>query len=375
MSSVIPAPIARQPWSMLTPLILLTCFGAAVLYSAAGGSFTPFASSHLIRFGIFMVVALVIAAMPRDFVKLVAYPAYVGILLLLVAVEAAGAMGGGSQRWLEVGPIRLQPSELMKPAIALALALARFYDTLPTGMIGSWRALVPAGVIIALPVGLVLMQPDLGTALAILFSGAVVMFLAGLPMSWFLSAGAAGAIAVPLAYNFALKPYQQRRVTTFLDPESDPLGSGYHITQSKIAIGSGGFSGKGFNEGSQRHLQYLPEPHTDFVFATMAEEWGLLGGLFVIVSFGLILYWGLKVARAAQSRFDRLLAAGMVATMFFYIAINLLMVMGLAPVVGIPLPFMSHGGSSMMTNMLCVGTLMMVHRWNTQGRGGGLLSS
>ena len=195
MSSVIPAPIARQPWSMLTPLILLTCFGAAVLYSAAGGSFTPFASSHLIRFGIFMVVALVIAAMPRDFVKLVAYPAYVGILLLLVAVEAAGAMGGGSQRWLEVGPIRLQPSELMKPAIALALA--RFYDTLPTGMIGSWRALVPAGVIIALPVGLVLMQPDLGTALAILFSGAVVMFLAGLPMSWFLSAGAAGAIAVP----------------------------------------------------------------------------------------------------------------------------------------------------------------------------------
>ena len=371
MSSVIPAPIARQPWSMLTPLILLTCFGAAVLYSAAGGSFTPFASSHLIRFGIFMVVALVIAAMPRDFVKLVAYPAYVGILLLLVAVEAAGAMGGGSQRWLEVGPIRLQPSELMKPAIALA----RFYDTLPTGMIGSWRALVPAGVIIALPVGLVLMQPDLGTALAILFSGAVVMFLAGLPMSWFLSAGAAGAIAVPLAYNFALKPYQQRRVTTFLDPESDPLGSGYHITQSKIAIGSGGFSGKGFNEGSQSHLQYLPEPHTDFVFATMAEEWGLLGGLFVIVSFGLILYWGLKVARAAQSRFDRLLAAGMVATMFFYIAINLLMVMGLAPVVGIPLPFMSHGGSSMMTNMLCVGTLMMVHRWNTQGRGGGLLSS
>ena len=373
MSSVIPAPIARQPWSMLTPLILLTCFGAAVLYSAAGGSFTPFASSHLIRFGIFMVVALVIAAMPRDFVKLVAYPAYVGILLLLVAVEAAGAMGGGSQRWLEGGPIRLQPSELMKPAIALALA--RFYDTLPTGMIGSWRALVPAGVIIALPVGLVLMQPDLGTALAILFSGAVVMFLAGLPMSWFLSAGAAGAIAVPLAYNFALKPYQQRRVTTFLDPESDPLGSGYHITQSKIAIGSGGFSGKGFNEGSQSHLQYLPEPHTDFVFATMAEEWGLLGGLFVIVSFGLILYWGLKVARAAQSRFDRLLAAGMVATMFFYIAINLLMVMGLAPVVGIPLPFMSHGGSSMMTNMLCVGTLMMVHRWNTQGRGGGLLSS
>lgn len=373
MNSIIPAPIARQPWSMLTPLILLTCFGAAVLYSAAGGSFSPFASSHLLRFGVFMVVALVIASMPRDFVKLVAYPGYIAVLLLLVAVEAAGAMGGGSQRWLEVGPIRIQPSEIMKPTIALALA--RFYDTLPTGMIGSWRALLPAGVIIVLPVALVLMQPDLGTALAILFSGAVVMFLAGLPMSWFLTAGAAAAVAVPLAYNFALKPYQQRRVTTFLDPESDPLGSGYHITQSKIAIGSGGFAGKGFNEGSQSHLQYLPEPHTDFVFATMAEEWGFLGGVFVIVCFGLILYWGLKVARTAQARFDRLLAAGLVATMFFYIAINLLMVMGLAPVVGIPLPFMSHGGSSMMTNMLCIGALMMIYRWNTQGRSGGLMST
>ena len=370
---IIPEPIARQPWAMLAPLVLLTCFGAAVLYSAAGGTFSPYASSHLIRFGVFMAVALVISAFSRDFAKLVAYPAYVAILVLLVAVEATGTLGGGSQRWLEIGPIRLQPSELMKPAVVLALA--RFYDTLPTGMFTTWRALVPAGVIISLPVILVLAQPDLGTALAILFSGAVVMFLAGLPMGWFLGAGAAAAVAVPLAYSFALKPYQQRRVTTFLDPESDPLGSGYHITQSKIAIGSGGFSGKGFNEGSQSHLQYLPEPHTDFVFATMAEEWGFLGGLFVLVAFGLILRWGLSVARNAQSRFDRLLAAGLVATMFFYISINLLMVMGMAPVVGIPLPFMSHGGSSMMTNMLCLGALMMIYRWNTQGRGGGLISS
>jgi rod shape determining protein RodA len=151
-----------------------------------------------------------------------------------------------------------------------------------------------------------------------------------------------------------------------MDPESDPLGSGYHITQSKIAIGSGGFSGKGFNEGSQSHLNYLPEPHTDFVFATMAEEWGFLGGLFVIIVFGLILRWGLGVAKKAQDRFSKLLSAGMVATMFFYIAINLMMVMGLAPVVGIPLPFMSHGGSSMMTNMICIGSLMMVNRWNRE---------
>ena len=367
MNSVIPEPIARQPWGMLIPLFLLTGFGALVLYSAAGGAFQPFASSHLLRFGVTLVMASVMALFSRELVKFAAYPGYIAVLLLLLAVEIVGAMGGGSQRWLEAGPIRIQPSELMKPAVVLALA--KFYSELPIGMIGTWRALVPSGLIIIMPVGLVLMQPDLGTSLAILFGGAVVMFLAGLPMKWFVGGGVLGAIAVPLAYFFGLKPYQQQRVTTFLDPESDPLGTGYHITQSKIAIGSGGWTGKGFNEGSQSHINYLPEPHTDFVFATMAEEWGLLGGIFVLAMFAFILGWGLKVARTAQSRFDRLLAAGLVATMFFYISINLLMVMGLAPVVGIPLPFMSHGGSSMMTNMMCLGGLLMVHRWNRKGRG------
>ncbi|MFZ1741248.1 MAG: FtsW/RodA/SpoVE family cell cycle protein, partial [Pontixanthobacter sp.] len=198
------------------------------------------------------------------------------------------------------------------------------------------------------------------------FGGGVVMFLAGLPMRWFLAGGAVASVLGPLAFFFGLKEYQQRRVFTFLDPESDPLGAGYHITQSKIAIGSGGFSGKGFNQGSQSHLNYLPEPHTDFVFATMAEEWGFLGGLFVLAMFGLILRWGLQVANAAPDRFSKLLAAGMVATIFFYVCINLMMVMGLAPVVGIPLPWMSHGGSSMMTNMICIGTLMMINRWNRE---------
>ncbi|WP_284125367.1 rod shape-determining protein RodA [Parerythrobacter aestuarii] len=372
MNSVVPAPIARQPWGMLIPLFLLVIFGAAVLYSAAGGNFQPFASSHLLRFAVTFVMAMVMAVFPRDLVKFVAYPGYGIVLVMLLGVELMGAMGGGSQRWLEVGPIRIQPSELMKPAIVLALA--RFYDTLPVGMVGTWRSLIPAGGLVILPMGLVLMQPDLGTALAIGFGAAVVMFLAGLPMRWFVGAGVLGVIAVPLAYFFALKDYQQKRVTTFLDPESDPLGTGYHITQSKIAIGSGGLTGKGFNEGSQSHLNYLPEPHTDFVFATMAEEWGLLGGLFVLAMFGFILGWGLKVARQSQVRFDRLLAGGMVATMFFYIAINLMMVMGLAPVVGIPLPFMSHGGSSMMTNMICLGTLLMVHRWRRDSGSTGLLA-
>lgn len=364
MRHVIPEPVARQPWQMLIPLFALVAFGATVLFSAAGGSMQPFATSHLIRFAMFLGAASVMAMMRREWVIMLAYPIYVAVLLLLVAVEAIGAMGGGSQRWLPLGPIVLQPSELMKPAIVLALA--RFYDSLPHGMITSWRALLPAGGLIALPMALVLMQPDLGTALAIAFGGAVVMLLAGLPMRWFVAAGAIGVVAAPLAFFFGLKEYQQRRVTTFMDPESDPLGSGYHITQSKIAIGSGGFSGKGFNEGSQSHLNYLPEPHTDFVFATMAEEWGFIGGMFVLAMFFLILRWGMGVARASQDRFARLLAAGMTLTMFFFVAINLLMVMGFAPVVGIPLPFMSHGGSSMMTNMICIGSLLMVNRWNRE---------
>lgn len=362
MNSIVPAPIARQPWGMLAPLIALVVFGALVLYSAAGGSLSPYAGSHLVRFGVFLVMAFAISRFSKGLTKLFAYPIYVVVLILLIAVEAMGFVGGGSQRWLNLGFMHLQPSELMKPAIVLVLA--RFYDSLPVGMVPTWRSLLPAGAMIGFPVGLVLLQPDLGTSLAIAFGGVAVMFLAGLPLRWFLMAGAAALVIAPLAFFFGLHDYQQQRVFTFLDPESDPLGTGYHITQSKIAIGSGGLTGKGFGEGSQSHLNYLPEPHTDFVFATMAEEWGLLGGLLVIGIFAVVLRWGLGVARRSNDRFAKLLAAGMTATIFFYVAINLLMVMGLAPVVGIPLPFMSHGGSSMMTNMICIGALMMVARWN-----------
>ncbi|MFB0611373.1 rod shape-determining protein RodA [Aurantiacibacter poecillastricola] len=360
----LPAPLAEFPWRVVIPLTLLVAFGAMVLHSAAGGSMSPYADSHLIRFAVFLVVALVMARFPEDFVRLMAIPAYIIILVLLMAVEAVGQLGGGSQRWLELGFMRLQPSELMKPGIVLIIAA--FYHMLPVGMISSWRALlVPLGLI-AMPMGLVLLQPDLGTSLAIGFGGVVVMFLAGVPDKWFIGGGIAAVILAPIAYFFGLQPYQQQRVLTFLDPASDPQGTGYHIIQSKIAIGSGGLSGKGFGEGSQSQLDYLPEPHTDFVFATMAEEWGLIGGLFVLLVFGIVLRWGLIIARDAQTRFARLLAGGMTATIFFYVAVNLMMVMGLAPVVGIPLPFMSHGGSSMMTNMICVGVLMMVERWNRQ---------
>jgi rod shape determining protein RodA len=369
MSTIVPAPIARQPWQMILPLTLLVLFGAAVLYSAAGGHLQPFALSHVIRFAIFLVMAWVMSLFGKEFVRFVAYPVYAIVLLLLLGVELLGFVGGGSQRWLDLGFIVLQPSELMKPAIVLVLA--RFYSDLPSGMIPTWRSIAPAAVLIGMPVLLVMAQPDLGTGLAIAFGGVVVMFLAGLPLRWFLTGLAAALVAAPIAFFALLHDYQRNRVFTFLDPESDPLGTGYHITQSKIAIGSGGLTGKGFGEGSQSHLPYLPEPHTDFVFATMAEEWGFIGGLFVLFVFFLVLRWGWRVALGSDDRFSRLLGGGMVATVFFYVAINLLMVMGLAPVVGIPLPFMSHGGSSMMTNMICLGTLMMINRWNRRsGRRG-----
>tara|TARA_A100001391_G_scaffold129559_2_gene88735 strand:+ start:16984 stop:18099 length:1116 start_codon:yes stop_codon:yes gene_type:complete len=362
----LPAPLAQIPWQVILPIALLVAFGGTVLYSAAGGSMSPYASSHLLRFGVTLSMALVMSFFPMNLARLAAFPVYAAVVVLLMLVEALGAIGGGSQRWLNLGFMVLQPSELMKPAIVLVLAW--FYHGLPVGLIGTWRAIVPAAALIGLPMLLVLLQPDLGTALAIAFGGAVVMFLAGLPTKWFVGGGLAILVTIPLAYFFGLQDYQRRRVTTFLDPESDPLGAGYHITQSKIAIGSGGLFGKGFGNGSQSSLDYLPEPHTDFVFATMAEEWGLAGGLFVLLIFGLVLRWGLTVARDAEDRFSRLLAGGMVATIFFYAAVNLMMVMGMAPVVGIPLPFMSHGGSSMLTNMICVGTLMMVNRWNRQPR-------
>ena len=360
--SIIPDVIARQPWRMLVPLMGLVSLGGAVLYSAAGGHMEPYALNHILRFGVFLCMAIVISRFSRDFFRQFAYPIYGAIVILLVLVEMMGAVGGGSQRWLNLGFMTLQPSELMKPAIVLVLA--KFYETLPPPMTASWRGLIPVGVLIGIPAGLVILQPDLGTALAICFGGGVLMFLAGLPMWWFVSAGTAAVVAVPLAFFFLMHDYQRNRVMTFLNPESDPLGTGYHITQSKIAIGSGGLFGKGFGNGTQSHLQYLPEAHTDFVFATMAEEWGMLGGLFVICVFAIILSWGLRVSRDSNDRFSSLLAAGMAATIFFYVAINLMMVMGLAPVVGIPLPFMSHGGTSMLTNMICLGTIMAVNTWN-----------
>lgn len=360
LNDFIPAPIAQLPWKTIILLLVMASFGFVVLYSAAGGSLTPWAGLHMIRFLVFLGMAIVFSRLKENFWKTIAFPVYIVVVIMLLGVELIGAVGGGSQRWLNLGFIRIQPSELMKPAIILAVA--RFYDLLPAGQIRTWGAIWPLLGLLAFPCALILLQPDLGTTITVVAGAMTVAFLAGLPMRLFVGGAAAVAVIAPLAFFFGLEEYQQRRVTTFLNPENDPLGAGYHISQSKIAIGSGGIFGKGFLNGTQSHLDYLPEGHTDFVFATMAEEWGLMGGVAVLAGFFLLFRWGLGVAMKAKTRFSQLLAAGLSTTIFFYVAINLMMVMGLAPVVGIPLPFLSHGGSSMMTIMICIGILMAIDR-------------
>ena len=248
----------------------------------------------------------------------------------------------------------------MKPAIILALA--RFYDIVPLAETRRWSGIWPAAALIGVPAALVMLQPDLGTALMIGAGGATVMFLAGVPIRLFAGGLLALAVAAPIAFRLLLHDYQRNRVLIFLDPESDPLRTGYHISQSKIAIGSGGLAGKGFLHGTQSQLDYLPERQTDFVFATMAEEWGLVGGIGLILAFFLVVRWAMGVAERAGSRFARLAAAGLATTIFFYVAINLAMVMGLAPVVGIPLPLVSFGGSAQLTVLLCFGILLSIDR-------------
>ena len=366
-NSIVPAPIAQLPWRLMFLLLCLAGFGGVVLYSAAGGSFMPWAAPHLLRFFVALILAIIIARFPPDFWKKVTFPIYGAVLAMLVLTELLGQIGGGSQRWLNLGVITLQPSELMKPTIVLAVAL--FFDRLPPSKLYNFDAVWPPLLLMGFPAALVLLQPDLGTTITIVAGGVVVAFMAGLPMRLFIGAGAAIAVIAPLAYFFVLEDYQRGRVTTFMDPAADPLGAGYHISQSKIAIGSGGLWGKGFLNGTQSHLNYLPEGHTDFVFATMSEEWGLMGGIAILIGFALLFSWGFRVALRANTRYGKLVAAGLTTTIFFYVAINLMMVMGLAPVVGIPLPFLSHGGSSMLTIMICIGLIMSVDR--KPGRGGG----
>jgi rod shape determining protein RodA len=362
-NSFVPAPLAQLPWRVLLIVIAITSFGLVVLYSAAGGSLEPWALGQGIRFCGFLMGAIVLSRLREEQIKAAVWPAYIVLIIALVFTELLGAVAGGGQRWLNLGVVRLQPSELMKPLIVLTLA--RFYDLLPAGEIRRWNAIWPALALIGLPAILILVQPDLGTATMVVAGGIVTMFLAGLPLRLFIG-GALSLIPIGAGAWGMMHAYQRNRVLTFLDPDMDPLGKGYHISQSKIAIGSGGLLGKGFLNGTQSHLDYLPEGHTDFVFATMAEEWGFAGGVALIAAFLFVVWWGLGVALRAETRFARLSAAGLSTTVFFYVAVNLMMVMGLAPVVGVPLPLVSYGGSAVMTVLIILGLLMAIDRSRTR---------
>jgi rod shape determining protein RodA len=358
-SAIIPRPLARLPWRVIFLVSGISLYGLIVLYSNAGGALQPWAMKQGMVFLFFLSVAIGMSWIKEATIKALVFPAYVAIVIMLIGVEILGFAAKGAQRWLDIGPIRLQPSEFMKPAIVLTLA--RFYELVPVGEIRKWRAIWPALMILAVPAALILLQPDLGTTIMVVLCGVTVMFLAGVPMWVFVTPMAAIAVAAPIAYQ-TLHGYQKKRIDTFLDPESDPLGTGYHIAQSKIAIGSGGVWGKGFLHGSQSHLDYLPEGHTDFVFASLVEEWGVVGGVILILAFGAVIRWGMNVSANARTRFAQLTAAGLSGTIFFYASINLMMVMGLAPVVGVPLPLVSFGGSAVMTVMLCLGILMSLER-------------
>ena len=362
---IIPRAIAAQPWVPLITAGALASIGFITLYSAAGGKLMPWAFPHIARFGVFLMLGLALSYVRPSWFKETVVFAYAGTMVLLVVVLIIGTIGGGARSWIEFGPLRIQPSELMKPI--LVIALATFYSMLPPRNIRTFGAIWPAAAMIGVPVAVILLQPDLGTSLLLTFSGITVMFLAGLPLRLFLGGAAAVAVGVPAIFPFLL-PHQKERILILLDPSQDPLGAGYHITQSTIAIGSGGITGQVFLNGTQSHLNFLPEQHTDFIFAAMAEEWGLLGGIVVLVGLGLLLRWGIQVALAAKGRYEMLAAAGLSSIIFFYAAINLLMVVGLAPVVGIPLPFLSWGGSAMMTVMICLGLLMGIDRHTRRDR-------
>jgi rod shape determining protein RodA len=313
----------------------------------------------MIRFTVGLVLLLVVAMIDIRVWMSLAYPAYAVSLILLIFVAVAGHVGLGAQRWLELGPLQLQPSELMK--ISLILALARYLHGLSVEDVSKPLKLAIPLAMIGTPVVLVLMQPNLGTATILAADGCALLFLAGLSWWWIAPVLGSVAVAVPLAWQFALHDYQKARVETFLNPESDALGAGWNITQAKIAIGSGGLTGKGFGEGTQSRLNFLPEKETDFIFTNFGEEFGFLGSMALLIMFAVVIGYGIQTAMSSRSQFGRLLAMGITLNFFFYIMINAAMVMGLIPVVGIPMPLISYGGTAMLTVMFGFGLLMSAH--------------
>ncbi len=339
-------------------ICVLAAIGITMLYSAANGHWRPWALNQLVRFGAGLGIMLFFAMVDIRILLRYAYVFYFFTLFLLIVVEISGHVGMGAQRWINLGFFKLQPSELMK--VALVLALARYFHTRSLQSIESLGGILPGLLLALVPAGLVIVQPDLGTGLMLLFTATAIFFVVGVQL-WKFGVVAVGAIIfMPIAWAF-LRDYQKDRVLTFLDPERDPLGAGYHIIQSKIALGSGGVFGKGFLKGTQSHLNFLPEKHTDFIFTMLSEEWGMIGAVFVILLNFCIVAYGYSFALKSSSYFGKVVAIGLTTNYFLYVSINTAMVLGLIPVVGIPLPLISYGGTVMLSIMASFGILLSVY--------------
>ncbi|MFT6090608.1 rod shape-determining protein RodA [Sulfitobacter sp.] len=357
--------ILHLNWPLTILLIAVSCVGFLMLYSVAGGRFMPWAEPQMKRFAMGLGLMIAVGMVPIWLWRNLAGVAYLGTVVLLIAVELFGSVGMGAQRWIELGSFRLQPSELMK--ITLVMMLAAYYDWLPAKRTSRpiW-VLLPI-VMILVPTALVLKQPDLGTALLLMFAGGGLMFLAGVHWAYFAVVFSAGIGLITAVFQSRgtpwqlLKDYQFRRIDTFIDPSTDPLGAGYHITQSKIALGSGGWTGRGFMQGTQSRLNFLPEKHTDFIFTTLAEEFGFIGGFSLLGLYALIIIFCIAAAVINKDRFSSLLTLGIALNFFLFFAVNMSMVMGMAPVVGVPLPLVSYGGSAMLVLLLAFGLVQSAH--------------
>lgn len=355
-------------WPLVLLLAATSSVGFLMLYSVAGARLETWAEPQMKRFVVGMIAMLVVAMVPIWFWRNVSAVAYLGALALLVAVEFFGDIGMGAQRWIELGPLRLQPSELMK--VALVMMLAAYYDWLDIKKTSHPLWVVIPVILILVPTFLVLKQPDLGTAILLLAGGGIVMFVAGVSWWYF---GTVIALVVALVFAVfesrgtdwqLIEDYQFRRIDTFLDPGSDPLGAGYNITQAQIALGSGGWAGKGFMQGTQSRLNFLPEKHTDFIFTTLAEEFGFVGAFSLLTLYAMILFFTFASGMANKDRFSSLLTYGIGSTFFLFFCVNMSMVMGLMPVVGVPLPLVSYGGTAMMILLMAFGLVQSanVHR-------------
>jgi len=340
---------------LLFSVLLLGVISLFAMYSSERGTFSYHTQSHLYRFSIFFLLFIIISFFNVRYIFKSAYIFYIIVLILLLLVDSFGVTSSGSKRWISLFFINLQPSELMK--ISLILFLARYYYKIPSQNINNIKHIFIPFLSFLVPVYLVILQPDLGTAVLIAITGLIVIWLAGFRIKYFLYSFFVFTCLAPVGIAF-LKPYQKSRILTFLNPERDPLGAGYQIIQSKIAVGSGGIFGKGFLQGSQSYLDYLPEKHTDFIFTLFSEEFGFVGSLFLLILYALIIYRITKIGSQSRNNFSRLFCFGFAAAFFVYVTVNMAMVLGLLPIVGAPLPIMSYGGSSMLSIMIGLGFVM-----------------